>query len=67
MPITDALFLSAVIFAFILFAILLAWGDYQTRNLRRTAPSSVQKVSTQPKLQSTGIAAGVKTKETINN
>jgi len=33
MPVTDALFLSAVVVAFVFFGVVLAWGEYQTRHL----------------------------------
>jgi hypothetical protein len=35
MPITDAIIVAAIIFAFIVFGIVLAWGEYQTRHLSR--------------------------------
>lgn len=35
MTLTDAFFLAAIIAAFTLFAVALAWGDYQTRGLDR--------------------------------
>ena len=35
MPLTDALILSAICVAFVGFGVLLAWGDSQTRNLKR--------------------------------
>jgi len=33
MPIESALILSAIVFAFVLFAATLAWADYQTGHL----------------------------------
>ena len=33
MPISDLVVVSAVVIAFVVFAAVLAWGDYQTRNL----------------------------------
>jgi hypothetical protein len=35
--------LSAIVAAFALFAAVLAWGDYQTSNLSRTAPQNSAK------------------------
>ena len=37
MPITDVIVISVVIFAFIAFAVVLAWGDYQTREIARAS------------------------------
>ena len=34
MPLMDALILTAICIAFVGFALLLAWGDYKTRNLK---------------------------------
>ena len=34
MPVTDAIILSVIVTAFVAFALLLAWGDYRTRNIR---------------------------------
>ncbi len=33
MPVTNAIIVAAIVAAFIVFAIVLAWGDYQTRHL----------------------------------
>jgi len=38
MPITDVLMLATIIFAFVAFAVVLAWGEHQTRQL----PASVR-------------------------
>jgi hypothetical protein len=35
MPITATIFLAAVCIAFVGFGLVLAWGDYQTRELKR--------------------------------
>jgi hypothetical protein len=35
MTLTDAVILSGIVTAFALFAALLAWGEYQTRDLNR--------------------------------
>jgi hypothetical protein len=37
MPIIDSLIVFAIVAAFIIFAVVLAWADYQTRNLPRPA------------------------------
>ncbi len=33
MPTVDLVILSGIVVAFVAFALVLAWGDYQTRNL----------------------------------
>ena len=35
MPFTDALIVTAIVLAFVVFGAVLAWGEYQTRNLPR--------------------------------
>ena len=35
MPISTIIILAGIIAAFTLFAVVLAWGDYQTRNIGR--------------------------------
>jgi len=37
MPITDALIVTAVVPAFVIFAVVLAWGEYQTRHIAKPA------------------------------
>ena len=37
MPIANMLILSGIVLAFVFFAAVLAWGDYQTRHLSRDA------------------------------
>jgi len=37
MPMTDALTVAAIVAAFIVFAVVLAWGEYQTRGMRPPA------------------------------
>lgn len=37
MPIIDILVLCVITFAFIIFAVTLAWGDYQTREIARAS------------------------------
>ena len=44
MPITDALFLTMVVAAFVMFGAVLAWGEYRTRHFRR--PTSDNKAAT---------------------
>jgi multisubunit Na+/H+ antiporter MnhC subunit len=34
MPVTDVIILTAITAAFVVYALILAWGDYQTRNIR---------------------------------
>ncbi len=36
MPVTDAIIVAAIVAAFIVFAVVLAWGEYQTRQLSRS-------------------------------
>jgi hypothetical protein len=38
MTLTDTVILSGIVAAFALFAALLAWGEYQTRDLNRNLP-----------------------------
>ena len=49
MPITSIVVVSAVIFAFVAFTVVLAWGDHQTREItresRRRALSGAQVAS----------------------
>jgi hypothetical protein len=42
MPITSAFIIAAIVLAFIVFAVVLAWGDHQTRNLRRPARADAE-------------------------
>jgi hypothetical protein len=37
MPITDIVIVSIIIFAFVTFATVLAWGDHQTREIARAS------------------------------
>ena len=37
MPITDIVVVCAIISAFVIFAVALAWGDYQTRDIARAS------------------------------
>jgi hypothetical protein len=55
MPMTDALILTAIVAAFVAFGVVLAWGQYQTRNSRPIIRPSVAKIGgnrspTQPPL-----------------
>jgi len=53
MPITDTIIIAAIVIAFAIFGIVLAWAEYQTRNLpagsRENANSG--KAQSQPVLQ----------------
>ncbi len=40
MPVIDALIISAIVVMFVVFGVVLAWGEYQTRNLRRPGRES---------------------------
>jgi len=43
MPVTDVIILTAITTAFVGYGLILAWGDYQTRNIRpitRPAPKT---------------------------
>lgn len=35
MPFQDAVIIAAIVFAFVLFMAVLAWGDHQTRSLHK--------------------------------
>lgn len=35
MPLSDIIMLTAIVGAFLLFGVVLAWGEYQTRNFKR--------------------------------
>ena len=35
MPITDIVILALIIFSFVAFAVVLAWGDYQTHDIAK--------------------------------
>jgi hypothetical protein len=37
MPITDIIIVCAIISAFVIFAVALAWGDYQSREIARAS------------------------------
>ena len=53
MPVTDAVILSVIVTAFIVFALLLAWGDYRTRNIRpivRPAAQNARNDRSPPKM-----------------
>jgi hypothetical protein len=55
MPLTDALIVSGIVAAFVIFAIVLAWAEHQTRNLAKPAarqfgdPGKPHVVTTQAK------------------
>ena len=37
MPVSTVIIVTAIIAAFVIFAVVLAWGDHQTRNLPKIA------------------------------
>jgi hypothetical protein len=37
MPISSALIVSGIVLAFVVFAVVLAWGEHQTRHWRQSA------------------------------
>jgi len=37
MPITDIVILALIIFSFVAFAVVLAWGDHQTRDIAKAS------------------------------
>lgn len=39
MPITDIIIVSVIVFAFLVFGLVLAWGDRQTEGIARQAAS----------------------------
>jgi hypothetical protein len=39
MPITSVLIVSGIVLAFVVFAVVLAWGEHQTRHWRQSAQS----------------------------
>jgi hypothetical protein len=53
MPVTDIVILSIIVFAFLVFAVALAWGDHQTRQIARAsrerAPAAAEVASITPK------------------
>ncbi len=44
MPVTDAAVLTAIVAAFVAFGVVLAWGEYQTRNIRPVIRPSVANI-----------------------
>lgn len=42
MPVFDAVIVTAIVVAFVIFAIVLAWADYQTRDLPRTTSATAK-------------------------
>ena len=45
MPTIDALIIAAIVLAFIVFGAVLAWADYQTRQVRRPSRHRVAEVA----------------------
>jgi len=54
MPITSLIIVATIVVAFVGFAVILAWGDHQTRNIGRDAD---EPVGTQAQVQSLKAAA----------
>jgi hypothetical protein len=44
MPITNEFILAGIILGFVVFAAVLAWGEYQTRHLIRHVPRRIGKI-----------------------
>jgi hypothetical protein len=63
MPLTSIIILAAIVVAFVLFAAVLAWGDYQTRDLGRADKPASRPVSP----QGTRPDAAVKKRALINS
>jgi multisubunit Na+/H+ antiporter MnhC subunit len=49
MPIIDALIVTAIVVAFVIFGAVLGWAEYRTRNLPQPAPQNGAK--TKPELR----------------
>ena len=68
MPITDIIILSFISFGFIVFAVAVAWGDHQTRDIARAsreqALTGARVASLLAGAETTHHAAGEKSKET---
>jgi hypothetical protein len=71
MPITTIIVLSAIVAVFVLFGVVLAWGEMQTRHLGReqkSARASAQTANTvrviQAKAQETGARSASSRRET---
>ena len=47
MPLMDALILTAICIAFVGFALLLAWGDYKTRNPKPGRHTQIERIDWQ--------------------
>ena len=70
MPITTIIILSAIVAAFVLFGVVLAWGDMQTRHLgreeqrnRKTAQTANTVRVIQAKAQGTGASGASRGRE----
>jgi hypothetical protein len=74
MPITTIIILSAIVAAFLLFGVVLAWGEMQTRHLgrdqqraRKSAQASNSVRVIQSKAQATGTVNTGRSKEMASN
>jgi Flp pilus assembly protein CpaB len=74
MPITTIIILSAIVAAFVLFGVVLAWGEMQTRHLgrdhqraRKSAQASNSVRVIQAKAQLTGATNTSRSKEMAPN
>ena len=52
MPITTIIFLSAIVSVFVIFGLVLAWGDRQTRHLQRDIQTRSPGIAKSSPLQS---------------
>jgi hypothetical protein len=48
MPVTDVVILSAIVAAFAVFALILAWAEYQTRHIRPIVRPAAAKADNDP-------------------
>ena len=67
MTLADAFFLAAIIAAFTLFAVVLAWGDYQTRGLDRNVRQKRDGVDEPNPAQSTPLHKAMKLRKIAEN
>jgi hypothetical protein len=51
MPIADAIVVAAIVAAFIIFAVVLAWGEYQTRQLSRPLAQAAAAATKPPPIE----------------
>jgi len=65
MPLTDALILSAICVAFVGFGVLLAWGDSQTRNLKRADRPSGDKAVPQSQSRVVSVVGSARERQRV--